>query len=223
MERIFVEELFDYAPSVIKALHSVGIEYIDEIESKYYYILTLHNSYTNIILNRYKLYKEGQIVINHNTLPNNLKNIFIHQIPMNKSVKNQLIVKKIDTFEQLHNLIVTKKLDYMISVNAYRYILSIYKQIFNGEIVINKYFNNEEFVLLRSMAGESITNLKLNESYYKKLRRYSVNSIYDLAVLLIKYNELPYIKEDIRNEMLNIIKDYVYNKHYSNKKLSLTR
>lgn len=223
MERIFVEELFDYAPSVIKALHSVGIEYIDEIESKYYYILTLHNSYTNIILNRYKLYKEGQIVINHNTLPNNLKNIFIHQIPMNKSVKNQLIVKKIDTFEQLHNLIVTKKLDYMISVNAYRYILSIYKQIFNGEIVINKYFNNEEFVLLRSMAGESITNLKLNESYYKKLRRYSVNSIYDLAVLLIKYNELPYIKEDIRNEILNIIKDYVYNKHYSNKKLSLTR
>lgn len=223
MERIFVEELFDYAPSVIKALHSVGIEYIDEIESKYYYILTLHNSYTNIILNRYKLYKEGQIVINHNTLPNNLKNIFIHQIPMNKSVKNQLIVKKIDTFEQLHNLIVTKKLDYMISVNAYRYILSIYKQILNGEIVINKYFNNEEFVLLRSMAGESITNLKLNESYYKKLRRYSVNSIYDLAVLLIKYNELPYIKEDIRNEILNIIKDYVYNKHYSNKKLSLTR
>lgn len=223
MERIFVEELFDYAPSVIKALHSVGIEYIDEIESKYYYILTLHNSYTNIILNRYKLYKEGQIVINHNTLPNNLKNIFIHQIPMNKSVKNQLIVKKIDTFEQLHNLIVTKKLDYMISVNAYRYILSIYKQILNGEIVINKYFNNEEFVLLRSMAGESITNLKLNESYYKKIRRYSVNSIYDLAVLLIKYNELPYIKEDIRNEILNIIKDYVYNKHYSNKKLSLTR
>ncbi len=223
MKRIFVEELFDYAPSVIKALHSVGIEYIDEIESKYYYILTLHNSYTNIILNRYKLYKEGQIVINHNTLPNNLKNIFIHQIPMNKSVKNQLIVKKIDTFEQLHNLIVTKKLDYMISVNAYRYILSIYKQILNGEIVINKYFNNEEFVLLRSMAGESITNLKLNESYYKKLRRYSVNSIYDLAVLLIKYNELPYIKEDIRNEILNIIKDYVYNKHYSNKKLSLTR
>lgn len=223
MKRIFVEELFDYAPSVIKVLHSVGIEYIDEIESKYYYILTLHNSYTNIILNRYKLYKEGQIVINHNTLPNNLKNIFIHQIPMNKSVKNQLIVKKIDTFEQLHNLIVTKKLDYMISVNAYRYILSIYKQILNGEIVINKYFNNEEFVLLRSMAGESITNLKLNESYYKKLRRYSVNSIYDLAVLLIKYNELPYIKEDIRNEILNIIKDYVYNKHYSNKKLSLTR
>lgn len=94
MKRIFVEELFDYAPSVIKALHSVGIEYIDEIESKYYYIFTLHNSYTNIILNRYKLYKEGQIVINHNTLPNNLKNIFIHQIPMNKSVKNQLIVKK---------------------------------------------------------------------------------------------------------------------------------
>lgn len=223
MKRIFVEELFDYAPSVIKVLHSVGIEYIDEIESKYYYILTLHNSYTNIILNRYKLYKEGQIVINHNTLPNNLKNIFIHQIPMNKSVKNQLIVKKIDTFEQLHNLIVTKKLDYMISVNAYRYILSIYKQILNGEIVINKYFNNEEFVLLRSMAGESISNLKLNESYYKKLRRYSVNSIYDLAVLLIKYNELPYIKEDIRNEILNIIKDYVYNKHYSNKKLSLTR
>lgn len=223
MKRIFVEELFDYAPSVIKALHSVGIEYIDEIESKYYYILTLHNSYTNIILNRYKLYKEGQIVINHNTLPDNLKNIFIHQIPMNKSVKNQLIVKKIDTFEQLHNLIITKKLDYMISVNAYRYILSIYKQILNGEIVINKYFNNEEFELLRSMAVESITNLKLNESYYKKLRRYSVNSIYDLAVLLIKYNELPYIKEDIRNEILNIIKDYVYNKHYSNKKLSLTR
>lgn len=111
----------------------------------------------------------------------------------------------------------------MISVNAYRYILSIYKQILNGEIVINKYFNNEEFELLRSIAGESITNLKLNESYYKKLRRYSVNSIYDLAVLLIKYNELPYIKEDIRNEILNIIKDYVYNKHYSNKKLSLTR
>lgn len=124
---------------------------------------------------------------------------------------------------KLHNLIVTKKLDYMISVNAYRYILSIYKQILNGEIVVNKYFNNEEFVLLRSMAGESITNLKLNESYYKKLRRYSVNSIYDLAVLLIKYNELPYIKEDIRNEILNIIKDYVYNKHYNNKKLSLTR
>ena len=222
MKRIFVEELFDYAPSVIKALHSVGIEYIDEIESKYYYILTLHNSYTNIILNRYKLYKEGQIVINHNTLPNNLKNIFIHQIPMNKSVKNQLIAKKIDTFEQLHNLIITKKLDYMISVNAYRYILSIYKQILNGEIVINKYFNNEEFMLLRTMSGESIRNLKLNESYYKKIRRYSVNSIYDLAVLLIKYNELPYIKEDIRNEILNIIKDYVYNKHYSNKKLSLT-
>ena len=222
MKRIFVEELFDYAPSVIKALHSVGIEYIDEIESKYYYILTLHNSYTNIILNRYKLYKEGQIVINHNTLPNNLKNIFIHQIPMNKSVKNQLIAKKIDTFEQLHTLIVTKKLEYMISVNAYRYILSIYKQILNGEIVINKYFNNEEFMLLRTMSGESIRNLKLNESYYKKIRRYSVNSIYDLAVLLIKYNELPYIKEDIRNEILNIIKDYVYNKHYSNKKLSLT-
>lgn len=223
MKRIFVEELFDYAPSVIKALHSVGIEYIDEIESKYYYILTLHNSYTNIILNRYKQYKEGKIVINHNILPSNLKNIFIHQIPMNKSAKNQLLAKKIDTFEQLHTLIVTKKLDYMISVNAYRYILSIYKQILNEQIVINKYFNNEEFELLRSMAGESITNLKLNESYYKKLRRYSVNSIYDLAVLLIKYNELPYIKEDIRNEILNIIKDYVYNKHYSNKKLSLTR
>ncbi len=223
MKRIFVEELFDYAPSVIKALHSVGIEYIDEIESKYYYILTLHNSYTNIILNRYKQYKEGKIVINHNILPSNLKNIFIHQIPMNKSAKNQLLAKKIDTFEQLHTLIVTKKLEYMISVNAYRYVLSIYKQILNGDIVIDVYFDNEEFVLLRSMAGESINNLKLNESYYKKLRRYSVNSIYDLAVLLIKYNELPYIKEDIRNEILNIIKDYVYNKHYSNKKLSLTR
>lgn len=223
MKRIFVEELFDYAPSVIKALHSVGIEYIDEIESKYYYVLTLHNSYTNIILNRYKQYKEGKIVINHNILPSNLKNIFIHQIPMNKSAKNQLLAKKIDTFEQLHTLIVTKKLEYMISVNAYRYILSIYKQILNGEIVINKYFNNEEFMLLRTMSGESIRNLKLNESYYKKIRRYSVNSIYDLAVLLIKYNELPYIKEDIRNEILNIIKDYVYNKHYSNKKLSLTR
>lgn len=207
MEKVYIEEILDCGKKTIDDLHKLNIYTVDDIKKQNYKVYSVSNS--NQIFEQYNKYISDNKVIKYTTLPDNLKNVYIHQLPIEKRIKAFIIGMGIETFENLHFLIQRNILKYKVSRTKYNNILKVYYYILENNTKIEKEFTNDDFLTLENHRFNTIDDLSLNISLYKKISIYNLNTIYDLAIFLSKYDKIPHINEDVRNEIIFKIKEYI--------------
>lgn len=208
MEKVYIEEILDCGKKTIDNLHKLNIYTVDDIKKQNYKVYSVHNF--NQIFEQYNKYISDNKVIKYTTLPDNLKNVYIHQLPMDNRIKGYIIGMGIETFENLHFLIQRNIIKYKVTEKKYVKILNAYNKILNNNNIIKKVFTDEEFAILRSHACDKISSLSLKNSTYRIILLYfNMNYIYDLAIFIEKYDKIPHIAEDLRNEIIFKIKEYI--------------
>ena len=81
----------------------MNIYTVDDFEKNIYKIYSLYKS--KIILDQYNDYIRQNKTFKYKELRITLKNVYIHQLPIEKKVKAYIIGIGIETFEELHILI----------------------------------------------------------------------------------------------------------------------
>lgn len=210
MKKIYIEEILDCSADMIKKIHNLNIYTVDDLEKNIYKIYSLFNSKS--IFDQYKNYKNGNKVLKYKELPESLKGIYIHQLPIEKRIKSYIIAIGVETFEELHILIQKNMLKYRVSKVRYNYIMNIYNYIINNKISIKQTFTNDEYASLNNLLFDSVQNLFLDSKIYNKINIYNIKTIRDLAIFIEKYDNIPYFDDETRIEIIEKIKEYIKNK-----------
>ena len=146
-------------------------------------------------------------------LPITLKDVYIHQLPIEKKVKAFIIGIGIETFEELHILIQKNILKYKVSKIRYNNIMQAYNDIIKNCYNINKIFSSKEYNELDNHIFDSISNLSLSTKTLKKIKLYHIKTIRDLAIFIEKYDNIPYFDNEPRIGIIENIKKYIQNKN----------
>ena len=137
MKKVYIEEILNCSANMIKKIHDLNIYTVDDFK-----IYSLYKS--KIILDQYNDYIRQNKTFKYKELPITLKNVYIHQLPIENKVKAYIIGIGIETFEELHILIQKNILKYKVSKIRYNNIMQAYNDIIKNCYNINKIFSNKE-------------------------------------------------------------------------------
>lgn len=211
MKKVYIEEILNCSANMIKKIHDLNIYTVDDFEKNIYKIYSLYKS--KIILDQYNDYIRQNKTFKYKELPITLKNVYIHQLPIEKKVKAYIIGIGIETFEELHILIQKNILKYKVSKIRYNNIMQAYNDIIKNCYNINKIFSSKEYNELDNHIFDSISNLSLSTKTLKKIKLYHIKTIRDLAIFIEKYDNIPYFDNETRIEIIENIKKYLQNKN----------
>lgn len=210
MKKVYIEEILDCSAFMIKKIHDLNIYTVDDFEKNIWKIYSLSKS--KIVLDQYYDYINQNKSFKYKELPTTLKDVYIHQLPIEKKIKAYIIGIGIETFEELHILIQKNILKYKVSKIRYDSIMQAYNDIIKNCYNINKIFSNKEYNELNNHIFESVSKLSLSAKTLKKIEIYHLKTIRDLAIFIEKYDNSPYFDNETRIEIIEKIKEYIKNK-----------